>query len=95
MNSYLEIFFWTVTIYIIAMAIVHFVKVLREKRENNTNLIKSIIYLACGLTLGMLMLYKPFGNITKFAEKILKAPQQTMSEAVMITTSTMGSSVSV
>ena len=32
MNSYLEILFWTITIYIISVAIVHFIKVLREKK---------------------------------------------------------------
>ena len=63
MNSYLEILFWTITIYIIAVAIVHFAKVLPEKKDNNnnnTNLTKAIIYLAGGLTLAMLLLYKPF-----------------------------------
>jgi hypothetical protein len=96
MNSYLEILFWTITTYIIAVAIVHFMKVLREKRDNNTNLTKAIIYLAGGLTLAMLMLYKPFGeSIIKITEKIVKRPALAATEAVMITTSTMGSSVSV
>lgn len=100
MNSYLEILFWTITTYIIAVAIVHFMKVLREKRENNTNLTKAIIYLAGGLTLAMLLLYKPFGEgivkiSEKITEKIVKRPALAATEAVMITTSTMGSSVSV
>ncbi len=96
MNSYLEILFWTITTYIIAVAIVHFMKVLREKRDNNTNLTKAIIYLAGGLTLAMLMLYKPFGeSIVKITEKIVKRPALAATEAVMVTTTTMGSSVSV
>lgn len=96
MNSYLEILFWTITTYIIAVAIVHFMKVLREKRDNNTNLTKAIIYLAGGLTLAMLLLYKPFGeSIVKISEKIVKRPLLASTEAVMVTTTTMGSSVSV
>lgn len=99
MNSYLEILFWTITIYIISVAIVHFVKVLREKKyDRNTNLTKAIIYLAGGLTLAMLLLYKPFGDsVAKITEKIIKRPVgAAVSDAVMITTTTMGStSVSV
>lgn len=100
MNSYLEILFWTITIYIISVAIVHFIKVLREKKENNVNLTKAVIYLAGGLTLAMLLLYKPFGESIikisdKITEKIVKRPFLASTEAVMITTTTMGSSVSV
>lgn len=96
MNSYLEILFWTITIYIITVAIVHFMKVLREKRENNVNLTKAIIYLAGGITLAMLLLYKPFGeSVIKISEKLVKKPFLAATEAVMVTTTTMGSSVSV
>jgi len=98
MNSYLEILFWTIAIYIITVAVVHFIKVLREKKENNTDLVKAIIYLAGGLTLGMLMLYKPFGDgIIKVAGKLAKRPVFTgVSDTVMITATTMGpTSVSV
>ena len=96
MNSYLEILFWTITTYIIAVAIVHFMKVLREKKDNNTNLTKAIIYLAGGLTLAMLLLYKPFGeSIVKISDKLVKRPILAATEAVMVTTTTMGSSVSV
>lgn len=96
MNSYLEILFWTITIYIISVAIVHFIKVLREKKENNVNLTKAVIYLAGGLTLAMLLLYKPFGvSIVKITEKLVKRPVAAVIDSVMITTTTMGSSVSV
>ena len=96
MNSYLEILFWTITTYIIAVAIVHFMKVLREKKDNNTNLTKAIIYLAGGLTLAMLLLYKPFGeSIVKISDKLVKRPFLAATEAVMVTTTTMGTSVSV
>jgi hypothetical protein len=89
MNSYLEILFWTITIYIIAVAIVHFAKVLPEKKDNNTNLTKAIIYLTGGLALAMLLLYKPFGESVKnISEKITKRP---VSDAAVITTTTMGS----
>lgn len=96
MNSYLEIFFWTITVYIIAVAIVHFIKVFRDKNETKTNLTKAIIYLAGGLTLALLLLYKPFGeSIVKITEKIVKRPVGSgVTDAVMITTTTM-SSVSV
>lgn len=94
MNSYLEILFWTITIYIITVAIVHFIKVLKEKNDNNnTNLIKAIIYLASGLTLAMLLLYKPFGDsVLKITEKIAKKAAKVTgaTEAVLITTTTMG-----
>jgi hypothetical protein len=97
MNSYLEILFWTVTIYIITVAIVHFIKVLKEKKENNTNLTKAIVYLAGGLALAMLLLYKPFGaSVIKIADKLVKRPITAATEAVMITSIEMGpTSVSV
>ena len=96
MNSYLEILFWTIAIYIIAVAIVHFIKVVREKKDNNINLTKAVIYLAGGLTLAMLLLYKPFGDsVVKITEKLVKRPVAAVTDAVMITTTTMGSSVSV
>ena len=96
MNSYLEILFWTITIYIVAVAIVQFIKVLREKKENNVNLTKAVIYLAGGITLAMLLLYKPFGDsVVKITEKLVKRPVAAVTDAVMITTTTMGSSVSV
>ena len=78
------------------MAIVHFIKVLREKKENNVNLTKAVIYLAGGITLAMLLLYKPFGDsVVKITEKLVKRPVAAVTDAVMITTTTMGSSVSV
>jgi hypothetical protein len=96
MNSYLEILFWTITIYIITVAVVHFMKVLREKKDNNTNLTKAIIYLAGGLTLAMLLLYKPFGeSVIKISGKLVKRPFLAATEAVVVTTTTMASSVSV
>ena len=96
MNSYLEILFWTITIYIVSVAVVHFVKVFRGKKDIDTNLTKAIIYLAGGLTLAMLLLYKPFGaSIVKITEKLVKRPAAAVTDAVMITTTTMSSSVSV
>lgn len=93
MNSYLEILFWTVTIYIISVAIVHFMKVVREEKDNNTNLTKAIIYLAGGLTLAMLLLYKPFGDgVMKITEKIAKKAAKVTgaADAVTITVTTTG-----
>ena len=101
MNTYLEILFWTITIYIISVAVVHFMKVLREKRDdNNINLTKAVLYLSGGILLAMLLLYKPFGEgiikiSDKITEKIVKRPVLAATEAVMVTTTTMGSSVSV
>jgi hypothetical protein len=79
------------------VAIVHFIKVAREERKNNTNLTKAIVYLAGGVTLAMLLLYKPFGaSVIKIADKLVKRPITAATDAVMITTSTMGAtSVSV
>ena len=98
MNSYLEILFWAITVYIIAVAIVHFIKVIREKKKNDINLTKAIIYLAGGLTLAMLLIYKPFGaSIGKITGKFVRKPVGAgVSDAVMIATTTVGStSVSV
>ena len=97
MNSYLEILFWTITMYIITVAIVHFIKVVREKRNTNTNLTKAIIYVAGGITLAMLLIYKPFGaSIAKIAATLGKRPISAATETAMITTTTMGpTSVSV
>lgn len=97
MNSYLEILAWTITVYIISVAVVNLVKVFREKKDSDTNLTKAIIYLVGGLTLVMLLLYKPFGaSIVKITEKLIKRPAVGVSEAaVVIATTTMGSSVSV
>ena len=97
MNSYLEILFWTITVYIIAVAIVHFIKVLKEKKENNTDLIKAIIYLAGGIMLAVLLVYKPFGaNIGKIANILGKRPISSAAETVMIASTAMGpTSVSV
>lgn len=96
MNSYLEILVWTITVYIVSVAVVHFVKVFRGKKDIDTNLTKAVIYLAGGLTLAMLLLYKPFGDsIVKITEKLVKRPVAAVTDAVMITTTTMGSSVSV
>jgi len=89
MNSYLEILLWTVSIYIFASAIVHFIKVIKSEDKNRTNLMKAIVYVAGGLTLVVLLMYKPFGldKITK----ILKPHAATSAaETVMITTTTMG-----
>jgi len=95
MNSYIEILFWTITVYIIAVAIYHFIKVLREKQKNNTNLVKAIVYLSSGITLALLLIYKPFG-ITKIAQKFKRPIGAGVSDAVMITATTMGpTSVSV
>lgn len=95
MNSYLETLFWTITVYIISLAIVHFIRVFREKQENNVNLIKAVIYLAGGLTLAMLLVYKPFGSsIVKITGKLVKRPVEAVTDAAMVATTTMGSSVS-
>jgi hypothetical protein len=79
------------------VAIVHFIKVVREERKNNTDLTKAIVYLAGGITLAMLLLYKPFGaSVIKIADKLVKRPFTAATDAVMITTSTIGAtSVSV
>jgi len=89
MNTYLEILLWTIAVYIFASAIVHFIKVLKSKDKSRANLMKSIVYVSGGLTLVLLLVYKPFGldKITK----ILKPHASTAAaETVMITTTTMG-----
>lgn len=96
-NSYLEILLWTISLYILAMSIVHFVSVTKESDKNkmNTSAMKAIIYLAGGLTLILLMVYKPFagiGQITGKLSKILRPKVQSGASdiAILSTTSMMG-----
>ena len=96
MNGYLEIFFWTVAIYLIATSVVHLVKVLKTRKDKDSNieLIKAIVYVAGGITIALLLLRKPF-SINKLT-KILRPRAQAVSEAsVMITTSLAGPGTSI
>lgn len=91
MNKYLEIFFWTVAVYLIAVSVVHLVNVLKAKKEgdSNTELVKAIVYVAGGITIVLLLLRKPF-SISKLT-KILQQHKPTVTaETVMITASLAG-----
>lgn len=97
-NSYLEILLWTISIYILAMSIIHFVSVTKESDEKKRNTLstKAIVYLAGGLTLFLLMVYKPFAGvgsqITSKLSKILrpKVSSGASDIAILSTTSMMG-----
>ncbi|ABT14666.1 hypothetical protein NY2A_B267R [Paramecium bursaria Chlorella virus NY2A] len=91
MNKYLEIFFWTVAIYLISMSIVHLVNVLKSRKDNdsNTKLIKAIVYVAGGITIMLLLLHKPF-SINKLTKILKHKPSVTAAETVMISTSMSG-----
>ena len=92
MNKYLEIFFWTIAVYLIATSVVHLINVLKARKDgdSNTELIKAIVYVAGGVTILLLLLIKPF-SVNKIT-KILKprAVSTTTAEAVMITASLAG-----
>lgn len=96
-NSYLEIILWTISIYILAMSIVHFVSVTKENDKNKINMLttRAIIYLAGGLTLILLMVYKPFASVGKITGKLSKILRPKVSSgasdiALLSTTSMMG-----
>ena len=98
MNSYLEIFFWTVSLGLIAMSIVHFIKVLKADKNDktDTNIAKATVYIAGALTLMALLVFKPFGNTKMLASKIFR-PKTAVSaaETVMISTSMSGPTTAV
>ncbi|AGE57248.1 hypothetical protein PBCVNEJV4_227R [Paramecium bursaria Chlorella virus NE-JV-4] len=92
MNKYLEIFFWTVAIYLIATSIVHLANVLKARKDgdSNTELIKAIVYVAGGITIVLLLLHKPF-SITKLTKILQTHHKPTLTaETVMITASLAG-----
>ncbi|ABU43789.1 hypothetical protein PBCVNY2B_298R [Paramecium bursaria Chlorella virus NY2B] len=96
MNKYLEIFFWIVAIYLISMSIVHLVNVLKSRKDddNNTKLIKAVVYVAGGITLILLLLHKPF-SINKITKILKHKPSVMTAETVMISTSMAGPGTSI
>jgi hypothetical protein len=91
MNKYLEIFFWTVAVYLIATSVVHLINVLKARKDgdSNTELIKAVVYVAGGITIVLLLLLKPF-SVTKLTKIFKPRGTTTTAEAVMITTSLAG-----
>ena len=91
MNTYLEVFFWAVAAYAISMGVVHLANTLKKKDRKETDFIKSIVYLAGAITLGILLVYKPFG-----VHRLLKARKSPVEDisAVISTSLSSGTSVS-
>ncbi|ABT13565.1 hypothetical protein MT325_M011L [Paramecium bursaria chlorella virus MT325] len=96
MNSYLLTFFWAVTLYLVGLSIVHFIRVLKARNpEDKMDLVKAIVYVSSAVTLGVLLVYRPFD--TSVVSKILKYRPQvhadTSTAATLITTTLSGVSV--
>jgi hypothetical protein len=91
MNKYLTTFFWTITVLLLAFSIVHFVKVLKAKKDNNTvDVTKAIVYIAGAATLAILLIYRPF-DVSKL-KHFKSKPMSTDTAATIITTSMSGTS---
>lgn len=97
MNSYLLTFFWAVTVYLVGLSVVHFIRVLKARNpKDNMDLVKAIVYVSSAVTLGVLLVFKPFDTST--VSKILKYRPQTSdtsTAATLITTTLSGTGVSV
>ena len=95
MNSYLLTFFWSVTIYLIGLSIVHFIRTLKARNpEDKMDLAKAIVYISSAVLLGVLLVFKPFD--TSVVSKILKyrpVHSDTSTAATLITTTLSGVSV--
>ncbi|AGE58950.1 hypothetical protein PBCVOR070422_023L [Paramecium bursaria Chlorella virus OR0704.2.2] len=96
MNSYLLTFFWAVTLYLVGLSVVHFIRVLKARNpEDKMDLVKAIVYVSSAVTLGVLLVYRPFD--TSVVTKILKYRPQvhadTSTAATLITTTLSGVSV--
>ena len=97
MNSYLLTFFWSVTIYLIGLSIVHFIRVLKARNsEDKMDFAKAIVYVSSAVLLGVLLVYRPF-DTSSVVSKILKYRPQvhadTSTAATLITTTLSGVSV--
>lgn len=98
MNKYLVTFFWVVTLVLFSFAIVHFVKVMKNKEKNNVDMTKSIVYISGAILLGLVLIYKPFdtSKMTIGLSKLLKAkPMSADTTAAIITTSLASPGVTV
>ncbi|AGE57862.1 hypothetical protein PBCVNW6652_021L [Paramecium bursaria Chlorella virus NW665.2] len=97
MNSYLLTFFWAVTLYLVGLSVVHFMRTLKARNpEDKMDLVKAIVYVSSAVTLGVLLVYRPFD--TSVVTKILKYRPQTSdtsTAATLITTTLSGTGVSV
>lgn len=96
MNSYLLTFFWAVTLYLVGLSVVHFIRTLKARNpEDKMDLVKAIVYVSSAVTLGVLLVYRPFD--TSVVTKILKYRPQvhadTSTAATLITTTLSGVSV--
>ena len=98
MNSYLLSFFWAVTLLLIGLSVVHFVRVLKAKNnDNKMDLAKAIVYVSSAVLLAVLLVYRPFDTtiVTKILKHKPRIHADTAIAATMITTSLSGPGVSV
>ena len=96
MNYYLLTFFWSVTIYLIGLSIVHFIRVLKARNpEDKMDFAKAIVYVSSAVLLSVLLVYRPF-DTSSVVSKILKYRPQTSdtsTAATLITTTLAGTGV--
>lgn len=96
MNSYLLTFFWAVTLYLVGLSVVHFIRVLKARNpEDKMDLIKAIVYVSSAVLLGVLLMYRPFDTsvVTKILKYRPQAHADTSTAATLITTTLSGVSV--
>jgi hypothetical protein len=96
MNSYVLTFFWTVALLLIAMSIVHFVKIMKNEKDNNNSMdmTKGIVYISGAILLALLLVYRPF-DTTKITKIFKSQPMSTNTAATLIATSFSGPGVTV
>ena len=96
MNLYFEILSWAISLYFVAIAGMHFVKVFRDTSNSKATLWKAIIYLVGAISLIVLLIFKPFEtHVNNLTRRTKRGVMET--EAVVISTGAMAerSSVSV
>ena len=96
MNSYIISFFWVVALLLIAMSVVHFVKVMKAKKEGDStmDMTKAIIYISGAILLALLLVYRPF-DTSKITKVFKHKPMSVDTAATLITTSFSGPGVTV
>jgi hypothetical protein len=91
MNFYLATFFWVVAMLLIALSVVHFIKVIKaRKKGEHVDLVKALVYVTGAITLVILLIFKPF-DTSKLTKVFKVKPMSADTTATIITTSLGGS----
>lgn len=100
MNSYIENFFWVVSMVLLAMSVVHFVKIMKTTEKKTTEIMKAVVYMSGAILITLVLVYKPFDtskmDIGKLSKFLKAKPLGLDTTATVITTTTsMGTSTGV